>query len=195
MPDKTGRFSIYSDEELMGCVNNGEVAAFDELYFRYSGRLLRYFERMMNFNTARAEDALQDLFMKIATNPEKFDRSRTFKTWVFSVASNCCKNFYRHLDVERRGHNDIIHNTYAKPDNAFLELASKMDGSLFMKRLNEALNELPEEKKEAFILKYQEEKSIAEIAVIQQCPEGSVKSRLHYALKMLEEKLKIFKPN
>jgi RNA polymerase sigma-70 factor (ECF subfamily) len=194
MPGQTGRFSIYSDEELMGYINKGEVAAFDELYFRYSGRLLRYFERMMNFNTARAEDALQDLFMKIASNPEKFDRSRSFKTWVFSVASNCCKNFYRHLDVERRGHEEL-QSTYYGPDNAFPELASKMDGDLFMKCLNDALNGLSQEKKEAFILKYQEEKTIAEIALIQQCPEGSVKSRLHYALKMLEEKLKIFKPN
>jgi RNA polymerase sigma-70 factor (ECF subfamily) len=194
MPGQTGRFSIYSDEELMGYINKGEVAAFDELYFRYSGRLLRYFERMMNFNTARAEDALQDLFMKIASNPEKFDRSRSFKTWIFSVASNCCKNFYRHLDVERRGHEEL-QSTYYGPDNAFPELASKMDGDLFMKCLNDALNGLSQEKKEAFILKYQEEKTIAEIALIQQCPEGSVKSRLHYALKMLEEKLKIFKPN
>ena len=43
-------------------------------------------------------------------------------------------------------------------------------------------------------LKYQEDKTIAEIAVIQNCPEGSVKSRLHYTIKILEEKLKIFNP-
>jgi RNA polymerase sigma-70 factor (ECF subfamily) len=51
------------------------------------------------------------------------------------------------------------------------------------------LEELSPEKKEAFILRYQEEKSITEIAEIQDCPEGSVKSRIHYTLKLLEKKL------
>ena len=70
-----------------------------------------------------------------------------------------------------------------------------MDAVEFRKILNEALDELAPEKKEAFILKYQEDKSIADIAFIQNCPEGSVKSRLHYTLKILEEKLKIFNPS
>jgi len=75
-----------------------------------------------------------------------------------------------------------------------LKAAGKIDGAEFRKILNEALDELSPEKKEAFILKYQEDKSIADIAFIQNCPEGSVKSRLHYTLKTLEEKLKLFNP-
>jgi RNA polymerase sigma-70 factor (ECF subfamily) len=194
MPQPKGRFSIYSDEELMLYISRGEVLAFDELYERYGKRLMIYFTRMLNFDKIIAEDALQDLFLKIAESPDKFDRSRSFKTWIFSVASNSCKNYYRHKKVIEENEDDLIYSETNTHDASFLKLAAKMDAKEFRKMLDEALNELPIEKKEAFILKYQEEKTIADIAFIQNCPEGSVKSRLHYTIKLLEEKLKIFKP-
>lgn len=194
MSQSSRRFSIYTDEELMSFVIQGEVLAFDELYFRYSKRLMGYFVRMMNFDRDLAEDALQDLFLKIAEVPEKFDRSRSFKTWIFSVASNSCKNFYRHEKVRRNSTEDLRYIQTSTNANVFMELAGRLDGMEFRKMLEEVLNELPLEKKEAFILKYQEEKTITEIAEIQNCPEGSVKSRLHYTIKILEERLKIFNP-
>ncbi len=194
MPERKDRFSIYSDEELMFYLSNGEVLAFDELYMRYSKRLMIYFTRMLNFDKDLAEDALQDLFLKIAEHPEKFDRNRSFKTWIFSVASNTCKNFYRHKAVVVNSKEELYYLDAKVNESSFLKLANKLDAMEFRKMLEEVLEELPPEKKEAFILKYQEEKSIAEIALIQKCPEGSVKSRLHYTLKILEEKLYIFNP-
>jgi RNA polymerase sigma-70 factor (ECF subfamily) len=194
MPKTTSKFSLLSDEELMFCLSSGEVLAFDEIYFRYSKRLLGYFIRMLNFDKNLAEDALQDLFLKIAEAPEKFDNSRSFKTWIFSVASNSCKNFYRHKKIVSECNEEIKYINGNVTDSAFLITSSKMDAVMFRKMLEEVLNALSAEKKEAFILKYQEEKTIAEIALIQGCPEGSVKSRLHYTIKVLEEKLKIFKP-
>jgi len=193
MKDKS-KFSIYSDEELMTFICRGEVEAFDEVYERYGKRLFVYFTRMLNLDKAAAEDALHDLFMKIAESPQKFDTSRSFKTWIFSVASNTCKNHYRHQEVVKRQQDEVIHLDDNVDDKTFTMVASKLDSQLFRTMLWEILNELPAEKKEAFILKYQEEKSIAEIAAIQNCPEGSVKSRLHYTLKILEEKLKQFDP-
>ncbi len=194
MAERKDKFSIYPDEELMFYLSKGEVLAFDELYARYSKRLLIYFTRMLNFDKNLAEDALQDLFLKLAETPEKFDRSRSFKTWIFSVASNCCKNYYRHQNVVKNSHEELFYTEDKVNEHHFLNVAGKLDALEFRKMLEEVLNELPPEKKEAFILKYQEEKTISEIAFIQGCPEGSVKSRLHYTLKLLEERLKIFNP-
>lgn len=188
------KFSISSDEELMFHVCNGEELAFDELYYRYGKRLLGYFIRMLNFDKTLAEDALQDLFLKIAEAPQKFDTSRSFKTWIFSVASNSCKNYYRHKKIVSESKDEIIYLNTSINDDSVLHSIAKMDAVLFRNRLEEVLKELPAEKKEAFILKYQEEKTIAEIALIQNCPEGSVKSRLYYTIKTLEEKLKSFNP-
>ncbi len=194
MPQKKSRFSVLSDEELMLHLCDGEVLAFDEIYYRYSKQLLGYFIRMLNFDKALAEDALQDLFLKIAEDPEKFDASRSFKTWIFSIASNSCKNFYRHQKVVSESKEELAYLGERSGNDGFLKAAGKIDGAEFRKILNEALDELSPEKKEAFILKYQEDKSITDIAFIQNCPEGSIKSRLHYTLKILEEKLKLFNP-
>lgn len=172
----------------------GEARAFDELYKRYGKRLLGYFIRMLNFDKTMAEDALQDVFMKIAECPEKFDGSRSFKTWVFSIASNYCKNVYRHNEVVTASKAELNYIEQNHSENDFVKMAAKLDAIEFRTMLNEVLNSLPPERKEAFILKYQEDKSISEIALIQNCPEGSVKSRLHYTLKLLEEKLHIFNP-
>ncbi len=175
-------------------VCRGKVEAFDVLYDRYGRNMLNYFTRMLNYDHNHAEDALQDLFLKIAESPEQFDRTRSFKTWIYSVAHNTCKNYYRHLQVKQHSHQELYYQQQQVNENMFLKLAGRIDGSGFRKMLDEVLMELPVEKKEAFILKYQEDKTISEIALIQGCPEGSVKSRLHYTLKILEEKLKVFNP-
>jgi RNA polymerase sigma-70 factor, ECF subfamily len=188
------KFSIYSDEELMHFICKGEVVAFDELYNRYGKRLLLYFTRMLNYDKEQAEDALQELFLKIAETPEKFDRSRSFKTWVFSVASNACKNYYRHHLVVKQNIEDAMYDQQNQNYFALESAIVKLDKQKFEYALENALLGLAPEKKEAFILRYQEEKSIAEIAQIQDCPEGSVKSRIHYTLKLLEEKLKLYNP-
>ena len=139
-----------------------------------------YFVRMLNFNQNLAEDALQDLFLKLAESPEKFDRSRSFKTWIFSLASNSCKNFYRHQRVVKQSNDELEYLHSQHIDTSYLTQACKLDAIEFQKMLHDVLNELSHEKKEAFLLRYQEEKSLSEIAEIQNCPLGSVKSRLHY---------------
>ena len=195
MHERLSKFSIYTDEQLMHFIINGEELAFEELYKRYSKQLLGYFIRMLNFDRAMAEDALQDLFLKIAETPEKFDNSRSFKTWVFTIASNQCKNFYRHKTIVNEKHEEIKYLNASINEHSFVNAAAKLDSVLFNSLLNQALEEMSQEKKEVFILKYQEEKNLEEIATIQNCAIGTVKSRLHYTLKVLEEKLNQFNPN
>ena len=188
------KYTLMIDEELMLYICNGDGLALEELYFRYSNRLLGYFIRMLNFDKELAKDALQDLFLKIAEKPEQFDRQRSFQVWIFCIATNTCKNYYRHKKIVYESHEQILSMEDKIDETSFLKLAGRMDGKRFRQLLDSTLNELPAEKKEAFILKYQEDKSLSEIAYIQNCPEGSVKSRLHYTIKKLEEKLQVFNP-
>jgi RNA polymerase sigma-70 factor (ECF subfamily) len=195
MHDQLNKFAMYTDEELMHFIINGEEFAFNELYKRYAKKLLGYFTRMLNYDKEMAEDALQDVFLKIAEDPTRFDRSRSFKTWVFTVASNQCKNFYRHQTIVNQKKQEIVYLNSSINENDLTRIISKLDGVQFQNVLQEILNELPVEKKEAFILKYQEEKTNEEIAEIQECSIGTVKSRVHYTLRTLEEKLIQFNPN
>ena len=91
-----------SDEELMESVEVGEETAFDELYNRYSKRLLVYFYRMLGGNEEKAQDFLQDIFVKIIEKPHLFGSKNRFSSWVFTVANNMCKNEYRRLKVRNQ---------------------------------------------------------------------------------------------
>lgn len=193
MPQPDQPISELTDETLMKLLCKGEVAAFDEIYRRYGKRLFVYFFRMLNFDRGLAEDAVQDLFLRIAEKPQGFDPERSFKTWIFSVASNTCKNIYRHTAV-RRNHRPSLTLDVSIPLDGFVLAANRLDHAEFARTLHETLAELPPEKKEVFLLRFQEEKSIAEIAGIQGVPEGSVKSRLHYTLKFLGRRLSMFNP-
>ena len=131
--------------------------------------------------------------MKIAERPELFDRSRSFKTWIFSAASNVCKNYYRHKKLVEEKEPEIVASLQNEAHS--FSVPAKFDHTIFSKTLDKVLEQLSIEKREAFVLKYLEDKTIAEIAEIQSCPEGSVKSRLYYTMRILEEKLKIFNPS
>lgn len=185
-------FANIACEQLMLFVSEGRTEAFDELYKRHALSLSRYFFRMLNKDKDLASDAVQDLFLKIAESPQSFDASRSFKTWMFSVASNYCKNHYRHKKVEQNYVELFIHDN-GKVSTEIAQVIERMDRKYLLRVLDEVLLELPMEKREVIVLKYQEERSIAEIAEIQKCSEGTVKSRLHHAIRILQEKLYEFK--
>ncbi len=179
-----------TDETLMGCMAQGNTMAFDELYHRYSTRLLHYFYRMLHKDTEKAQDFLQDLFLKIIEKPALFDTQKRFSTWIYSVANNMCKNEYRRLQVRQNGQVQI-----AATDEDDYELPlidQQIDDLLLKKVLNEAVEQLEDSKRNVFLLRYQENFSIKEIAEITQCPEGTVKSRLFYSIKQLTQQLQNF---
>jgi RNA polymerase sigma factor (sigma-70 family) len=60
----------------------------------------------------KARDFTQDLFSKLIQKPDSFDENRSFKTWLYSIAHNMCKNEYAKMEVRRRSaHKDIIAHT------------------------------------------------------------------------------------
>src|SRR6266568_4196340 len=89
--------SQFTDEILIVRMINGDCKAFNTLYARYKDRLLYYFYRMLGNSNEKAQDFLQDIFMKLIDKAETFDSSRKFSTWIFSIAHNMCKNEYRRM--------------------------------------------------------------------------------------------------
>ena len=82
-------------------ITKGDKRAFDELYQRYSGPLVSFFFRLMWKDRAKSEDFMHDLFAKIIRKPESFDPTRSFKTWMYSVANNMVKNEYKKMEVRK----------------------------------------------------------------------------------------------
>lgn len=159
--------------------------AFAELYDRYSPRMYRFFFRMFWRDGAKAEDFTQELFLKIIEKPHLFDPKRNFRTWLYTMASNLCKNEYRRT---------------AQP-NGILEapvlweepLPEVLDQEIFESCLRNSISQLSESHRQCFVLRYQEELSVLEIAEIVGCPEGTVKSRLYHALRQVSSQMEAWK--
>lgn len=182
-----------SDEELMLYLGKGDKRAFDELYLRYADNLCYYFMRKLKHDREKGEDFVHDIFAKLIERPELFDVTRTFKTWIYSVANNMCKNEYKKMEVRSNTSNGLD-SSYNVSMNE-LSATEVMHNEQFKEALAHSLNQMDEKHKEVFELRFFQELSIKEIAEVMEINDGTVKSRLFYATKRLSESLAIFDPN
>lgn len=176
-----------SDEKLMRFLIRGDKKAFDEIYRRYSAPLKGYFKRMLWRDDEKAEDFVHDLFAKIIRKPDSFDIERSFKTWIYTIACNMCKNEYKKQEVRKNISLGIDQNENISDQNS--NLIEKVEMSQFGEALKDQLNKLDNKHREVFTLRHIDGLSIKEIAEIIQINEGTVKSRIFYATKQLAGRL------
>jgi RNA polymerase sigma-70 factor (ECF subfamily) len=159
----------------------GNAMGFNALYQRYQGKLLYYFYRMLGNDKELAQDFLQELFFKIIDKPHLFDTSRKFSTWIYRVAHNMCKNEYRGQAIRKimmKGQN---------PDNYYETIVNKAGKEQILEAIFNELELLDENHRTAFLLKYREGLAIEQIGEVLGLPPGTVKSRLFYTRKKLQE--------
>ena len=180
--------SDWSDESLMQALRQGGQTAFSEIYERYAGKLRGYFRNMLWRDDEKAEDFVHDLFAKIIQQPELFDATRSFKTWVFSVASNMCKNEYKRMEVRKNTLHGVDTSFAASTENVL----NQVQDAQFLKEFEEKLQELDEKHRSVFTLRHLDGLALKEIAEVLEINEGTVKSRLFYATKFLANQLIVY---
>jgi RNA polymerase sigma-70 factor (ECF subfamily) len=174
------------DAGLVTAYLAGEERAFDELVTRYQTRLLNFVYRTIG-DRERGEDLVQEVFVRVYRHLHRFDRSKKFSTWIYTIASNLAKN-----ELRNRARNPLVLFQAIKqnwPDDdrpvQFEDSASRPD-DLFRKRhlrelVEDAVAKLPGHHRQVFVLRELEGKSYEEIAEITACNLGTVKSRLNRA--------------
>lgn len=176
-----------SDEQLMSSLQNGDESAFTILYERYSNRILYFMFKMLKNDEARAQDFTQDVFIKVIEKADQFDLNRNFKTWIFTIAANHCKNYFRSnklmVDIESSEVSISFSN----------RIEESFDQSEFREKLNIEVDKLSYNFKETFILRYFEDLKLKEISEVMGCPVGTVKSRLNHVTQVLAKKLQAYK--
>lgn len=133
-----------------------------------------------------AQDAFQDVFVKVYKNLSKFRGNSTEKTWILSITMNTCKDILRSSWLKRIVlHEDMRLINYNTTDN--LDSPDKVViKQLEYKELLKEVMQLPKKYKEVVILFYYEEVSTTEISKILNIPEGTVRSRLFRAREVLK---------
>jgi RNA polymerase sigma-70 factor (ECF subfamily) len=174
------------DSGVVSAFLQGEERAFQELVERYQTRLLNFIYRTIG-DRERAEDLVQEVFIRVYRHLHRFDRSKKFSTWIYTIASNLAKN-----ELRNRSRNPLvlfqaIRKAWQDEDRPlqFEDPASRPD-DLFRKRhlrelVEQSVGRLPEHHRQVFILRELEGKSYEEIADITACNLGTVKSRLNRA--------------
>ena len=177
---------ILPDAELMLRVGQGEHEAYEVLYERYARRLGGFFLRMLAYDTAKAEDMLQELFTRVWTHRSSYRKVQPFTTWLYAMAYNLCKNDYRHEEVRQRYTSECMRRE--EPIVTADETVERQELHLLLRK---AVQTLPEPQREAFLLHYDEELTVPEVARIVGSPEGTVKSRLAAALTAIKKQMKM----
>jgi RNA polymerase sigma-70 factor, ECF subfamily len=179
-------FSGLDDAKVVQAFLDGDSRAFTELVLRYQTRLLNFIYRTIG-DRERAEDLVQEAFVRVYRHLHRFDQSRKFSTWIYTIASNLAKN-----ELRNRSRNPLVlFQTIRKQWEAdhrplqFEDTSARPD-DLFRKRhLRELVEwsvaQLPEHHRVVFVLRELEGKSYEEIADITRCNLGTVKSRLNRA--------------
>ncbi len=176
-----------SDEELVRLFTEGNERAFKELMERYSKKILNYINRMV-YDHDRAQDLLQETFIRVYRNIDRFDTRRRFSTWLYTIATNLAKNELRNLSRSPLlfFQDLFFHNKYKLMFEA-VDQGAKPDDQLYRSQLRDlvarVIRELPNHHRLVFTLRESEGKSYQEIAEILDCGIGTVKSRLNRARK------------
>jgi RNA polymerase sigma-70 factor (ECF subfamily) len=186
-----------SDEELMCAFRDGEAIAFEPLLLRHRRGVFNFLLRSVH-NRSRAEELLQDVFLRVIRAKDRYERTAKFSTWVYTIARNITVDesrrakFRQHTSLDaKRGRQagdsgvsllDVSATEQVGTDDA-------ADGPQLRARMAAAIDQLPDEQREVFLMRQLAGLSFKEIGEVVGAPENTVKSRMRYALEKLRSEL------
>lgn len=186
-----------TDEDLMVLFRDGDAGAFELLVSRHQRGLYNFLLRSVH-NHSRAEEMLQEVFLRVVRAKDRYQRTARFTTWIYTIARNLCvdesrrQKFRRTLPLEgkRRGRSEgsglsVLDRTEA-PQVA-TDAASEARG--IRERVAAAIETLPDDQREVFIMRQFGGLSFKQIGAAVGAPENTVKSRMRYALEKLRSEL------
>jgi RNA polymerase sigma-70 factor (ECF subfamily) len=175
-----------TDEALMLAWARGDAGAFDTLYARHRGPLFRFLAAQLR-DRPLAEELYQDVWQRVIAARQGWRPEAAFATWLYRIAHNRLNDHWR---AQRHrppapADADLRVAALADPDDPE-RLAHRDEARATLQR---ALDELPEDQREAVLLRLQQELSLEEIGRITGVGRETVKSRLRYALDKLRARL------
>jgi RNA polymerase sigma-70 factor (ECF subfamily) len=175
-----------TDEDLMLAYGRDDTAAFEVLYARHRGPLFRFLLRHLH-DRALAEEIYQDVWQRLIQARDRYRPEAKFTTWLYQIAHNRLGDHWRATKHRPAAPEDAMARAEREPDPHTPE--RQLSAFEERRRLQLALEELPEEQREAVLLRLEQELSLEEIGEVTGVGRETVKSRLRYAMDKLRARL------
>jgi RNA polymerase sigma-70 factor (ECF subfamily) len=179
---------VIADEVLVSRLGSGEVSAGDELVRRYCQPLLRYLHRLAG-NATVAEELHQQTWVSVLEHLGRFDDSSgpgSFKAWLFRIATNKVHDFWRARGREGKAEDALTLVVSEKCDS---EPSGAMESSETQRKVQEAIDQLPEVQKQVVCMRYYANMKFVDIAEVLGCPLNTALGRMHKAVLRLRSLL------
>jgi RNA polymerase sigma-70 factor (ECF subfamily) len=182
-----------TDEELMRMFQDGDAQAFEQLFRRYKTPIYAFLIRQCG-NRETAADLQQEVFARLIRSARSFKHQSKFSTWIYTIARNAA------VDNARRARHRAHRSLEERPRDDGPRLGDRVassdpepDRSVIAERLRDdlvqAIEQLPAEQREVFLLREYHGMPFHEIAEVVGAKVGTVKSRMRYALEALRREL------
>jgi RNA polymerase sigma-70 factor (ECF subfamily) len=175
------------DSELIDRYLAGSEEAFNRLVLRHQRRAVNLAYRFLA-NYEDACDVAQEAFVRVYKSLSRFKRDCSFKTWLYKVILNLCRNKYRwkkrrgefgKVSIDSGPTNDC--DTPMEIADDTLSVARELRRKEIQSRIRESLARLPRNHREILVLRHMEDMSYSDMSRLLGCAEGTIKSRLHRA--------------
>ena len=178
-----------SDEELMLSCRDGDEGAFEILYRRYEKPVLSFIYRMVT-SAADAEDLCQETFLRVIRAKRRYQTNGRFKTWLFRIALNLCRDRIRRMKFRSSSSLDIPVSSRDCEDAEIRQAvvdplpdpAKRAETEEMRRLLQQAFTKLTEDQRSVVILREYHALKFPEIAEIMKCPIKSLNYRGHQKL-------------
>ncbi|WP_028558979.1 RNA polymerase sigma factor SigW [Paenibacillus pinihumi] len=170
----------------------GDQQAFAEIVGLYQEKLYHMAYRMLG-NRQEAEDVVQEAFLRVHNNLDRYDEKLKFSTWIYRIATNLCIDRLRKrkpsysLDAQPTDHDGLDGYSMIPSDNRTPE--SEVLLSETQQIIHQAMATLPVKYKTVMVLRYLQEMSLQEIGDVLGMPVTTVKTRVHRGREFLRKKL------
>jgi RNA polymerase sigma-70 factor (ECF subfamily) len=187
-----------TDEVLMVRFQRGDRVAFTRLVRRHQTPLFNFALRQLGAQ-AVAEEVVQDAFVRVVQNAAEFKHEARFTTWVYTILRNLCIDQLRRRALRRHPSLDEPRTVHSSEEDGptLLDQTADKRASVereatrteLKERIARAVETLPEEQREVFLLREISNLPFKEIALVVGVAENTVKSRMRYALERLQRAL------
>lgn len=175
-----------SDSTLARAAANGDQASAAQLYHRYADRIFAVCYRVL-LDHASAKDGSQEAWIKIFRNLAHYDGSKSFAAWARTIAVRAAIDEHRKRNrrCKNESGDEFAVETIQQPESA----RRQTDENAFEAKVSACLGLLSETQRAAFTLRHYEGAAYAEIAQALKCSEGTIKTHIHRAARVLRKAL------